>query len=62
MSRPDLSSPVSTPRALQVHATDCLSENLKTQDGASAAGGALTLKSVTGTPKTERKPSSVKPY
>jgi len=40
-----------TPRALEVHTTDNLSENLKTQDGASAAGGAPTLKSVTRTPK-----------
>jgi len=40
-----------TPRALQVHTTDSLSENLKTQDGAFAAGGAPTLKSVTRTPK-----------
>ena len=51
MPRHDLSSPALTPRALQVHTTDCLSENLKTQDGASAAGGAPTLKSVTRTPK-----------
>jgi len=40
-----------TPRALQVHTTDSLSENMKTQDGASAAGGAPTLKSVIRTPK-----------
>ena len=40
-----------TPRALQVHTTDSLSEIVKTQDGASAAGGAPTLKSVTRTPK-----------
>jgi len=39
--------PSLTPRALQVRPTDSLSENLKTQDGASAAGGAPTLKSVT---------------
>jgi len=51
MPRHGLSSPALTPRAFQVHATDCLSESLKTQDGASAAGGAPTLKSVTGTPK-----------
>ena len=40
-----------TPRALQVHTTESLSENLKTQGGASAAGDAPTLKSVTRTPK-----------
>jgi len=51
MPRHDLSSPALTPHVLQVHATACLSENLKTQYGASAAGGAPTLKSVTGTPK-----------
>jgi len=44
-----------TPRALQVHTTDSLSENLKTQDGASAAGGAPKLKSVTRTPKNLEK-------
>jgi len=51
MPHHDLPSPALTPHALQVHATDCLSKNLKTQYGASAAGGAPTLKSVTGTPK-----------
>ena len=51
MPRHDLSSPSLTPHALQVHVADGLSENLKTQDGASAACGAPTLKSVTGTPK-----------
>jgi len=51
MPRHGLSSQALTPRALQVHVTDYLSENLKTQYGASAAGGAPTLKSVTGTPK-----------
>jgi len=51
MPRHDLFSPPLTPRALQVHGTNYLSENLKTQDGASAAGGAPTLKSVTRTPK-----------
>jgi len=51
MPRHDFSSPALTPRALQVHTTDWHSENLKTQDGASAAGGAPTLKSVTRTPK-----------
>jgi len=40
-----------TPHALQVRTTDSRSENLKTEYGASAAGGALTLKSVTRTPK-----------
>jgi len=44
-----------TPRALQVHTTKASSENLKTQGGASAAGGAPTLKLVTRTPKTQRK-------
>jgi len=43
-----------TPRGLQVHTTENLSENLKTQGGASAAGGAPTLKSVTRTPKKLR--------
>jgi len=43
-----------TPRALQAHTTESLSENLKTQGGASAAGGAPTLKSVTRTPKKLR--------
>ena len=51
MPRHDLPSPALTPRALQVHATDCLFENLKTQYGAFAAGDAPTLKSITGTPK-----------
>jgi len=51
MPRHDLSSPALTPCALQVHTTDFLSENLKTQYGASVAGGAPTLKSATGTPK-----------
>jgi len=55
MPRHELSSPALTPRALQVHTTNCLSENLKTQYGASAAGGAPTLKSVTGTPQKLRK-------
>ena len=44
-----------TPRALQVHTTNNLSENLKTQGGASAVGGAPTLKSVTRTPKNWEK-------
>ena len=51
-----------TPRALQVHTTESLSKNLKTQDGASAAGGALTLKSVTRTPKNSEKIYSAEPY
>ena len=55
LSRHGLPSSALTPRALQVHTTDSLSENLKTQDGASAAGGAPTLKSVTRTPKNWEK-------
>ena len=55
MPRHDPSSPALTPRALQVHTTYCLSENLKTQDGAFAAGGAPTLKSITRTPKNWEK-------
>jgi len=55
MPRHDLSAPALTPRALQVHNTACLSENLKTQYNAYAAGGAPTLKSVTRTPKNWEK-------
>jgi len=51
-----------TPRALLVHTTESLSENLKTQGGTSAAGGAPTLKSVTRTPKNWEKICSVEPY
>jgi len=51
-----------TPCALQVHTTKASSKNLKTQGGPSAAGGALTLKSVTRTPKNSEKICSVGPY
>ena len=51
-----------TPRALQVHTTKASSENLKTQGGASAAGGTPTLKSITRTPKNSKKICSVGPY
>jgi len=55
LPRHDLHSPASTPRALQILAPDFLSENLKLQNDVTAAGGAPTLKSTAGTPKTQRK-------
>ena len=43
-----------SPRALQVHTADSLSENLKNTQWRLWAGGAPTLKSVTRTPKKLR--------